>query len=201
MTKFNVNLQLTEEARTDLSWWISLDQNCHDGISPVTPTPDLTIKSDASNRGWEACQGEVRTGGMWSRKESLNHINYLELLAAFLALQCFVKHKSNITVQLKLDNLTAVTYINKMGGTHSQALCDLAISLWDWSLQQNIYLYAEHLPGKENTVADQESRTMRDRCDYMLNPHVFNQIQSQMGPCIIDLFASHLTRQLPRFYS
>ena len=42
------------------------------------------------------------------------------------------------------------------------------------SVQWNIYLYAEHLPGKENTVADQESRTMRDRCNWMLNPRVFN---------------------------
>ena len=47
-------------------------------------------------------------------------------------------------------------------------------------------------------MADQESRASRDRCDWMLNSHVFNQIQSLMGPCEIDLFASHLTKQLPR---
>ena len=54
---------------------------------------------------------------MWSKKESLNHINYLELLAAFLALQCFTKQKHNITIWLRMDNLTAVTYINRVGGT------------------------------------------------------------------------------------
>ena len=43
-------------------------------------------------------------------------------LAAFLALQCFTKGKSNITIQLKLDNITAVFYINRMGGTHSQEI-------------------------------------------------------------------------------
>ena len=57
------------------------------------------------------------------------------------------------------------------------------------------------IPGKENTVADQESRASRDRCDWMLNPHVFNQIQSLMGPCEMDLFALHLTKQLQRFFS
>ena len=49
-------------------------------------------------------------------KETLNHIYYLELLAAFLAIQCFAKQKCNITILLKMDNVTAVTYINKLGG-------------------------------------------------------------------------------------
>ena len=60
---------------------------------------------------------------------------------------------------------------------------------------------AEHLPGKDNLVADQESRSMKDRSNWMLNPLVFNQIQFQMGPLEIDLFASRLTKQLPQFYS
>jgi len=138
---------------------------------------------------------------VWSTTEASSHINYLELLAAQLAVQCFAKQESNISIQLRLDNITAVTYINKMGGTHSQSLCYLAIQLWEWSLERNIFLSAEHLPGKENTIVDEESRTVRDRCDWMLNPGVFNLIQAQMGPCQIDLFTSRLTRQLPRFFS
>ena len=93
----------------DLSWWIFLSRDSM-MVSPLLPhTPDITIESDASNIGWGACHREVQTGGMWSKKESLNHINYLELLAAFLALWCFAKQKSTITVQLWMDNLTAVT--------------------------------------------------------------------------------------------
>ena len=49
-------------------------------------------------------------------KETLNHIYYLELPVAFLAIQCFTKQKYNITILLKMDNVTAVTYINKLGG-------------------------------------------------------------------------------------
>ena len=50
-------------------------------------------------------------------------------------------------------------------------------------------------------MADKESRAIRDRCHWMLNPRVFHQIQSQMGPCKIDLFTSRLTKQLLRFFS
>ncbi len=35
----------------------------------------------------------------------------------------------------------------------------------------------------------------------MLNPQIFAQLHSVMGPRHVDLFASRLTRQLPRFFS
>jgi len=199
--KFNTNLNLTKEAENDLTWWISLDHKIP-MQSPILPrAPSMTIESDASNKGWGAHQGDLSTGGRWSVEESLHHINYLELLAAFLALQSLAKHSHKMTILLKMDNVTAVTYINKLGGTHSPVLCQLALRIWEWSLQRGIFLIAEHLPGIENVAADQESRLMRDRCDWMLNPQVFSQIQQVMGPLQIDLFASRLTKQLPTFYS
>ena len=51
-----------------------------------------------------------------------------------------------------MNNVTAVTHLSKMGGTHSLDLCQLDLSMWEWCLQQDIYLMAEHLPGKENLV-------------------------------------------------
>ena len=42
---------------------------------------------------------------------------------------------------------------------------------------------------------------MKDQCDWMLNQSIFHQIMSLMGSLEVDLFASRLTRQLPRFYS
>ena len=201
VTKFNTKLRLTKEAETDLQWWVSLDRKIRLQAPLLPRTPNMIIKSDASTTGWGAHQGEVRTGGGWLGTEALNHTNYLELLAAFLAIQCFAKQERSINILVKMDTVTAVTYLNKMGGTHSLDLCQLALSMWAWCLQWDIYLMAEHLPGKENLVADEESRMMKDRCDWMLNPAIFNRIQLQMGPCKIDLFASRLTRQLPRFYS
>ena len=195
ISRFNVNLQLTAQAMKDLQWWMTLDRGSLMVSTLLPQTPDLIIKSDTSNIGWGACQGEVQTGGRWSRTESSNHINHLELLAAFLAVQYFTKGKSNIT---EVGQHNGSILHKQDGGTHSQPLCNLALTVWDWSLQQGIYLIAEHLPGKQNVIADMESR---DRCDWMLNPNIFNRIQSQMGPCKIDLFASCLTRQLPKYYS
>ena len=52
---------------------------------------DLVIDSDASLRGWGAAFQDQRTGGPWSAEEENMHINCLELLAAILAVQTFMK--------------------------------------------------------------------------------------------------------------
>ena len=44
------------------------------------------METDASRLGWGACCQGVRTEGRWTPLEKQIHINYLELLAAFLAL-------------------------------------------------------------------------------------------------------------------
>ena len=86
-------------------------------------------------------------------------------------------------------------------GAHSLPLCQLVVTIWEWCIQRNIFLLAEHLPGKDNLAVDQELRLMKDCWNWMLNLQVFNQIQLQMGPLQIDLFASQFTKQLPTFYS
>ena len=52
-----------------------------------------------------------------------------------------------------------------------------------------------------NQTPDLDSRRVKDRCDWMLNPRVFAHLSSAMGPLQIDLLASHLTRQLPHSFS
>ena len=59
-------------------------------------------------------------GGRWKELEALDHINYLELEAAFLAPRAFLPLIKGSHVQFGLDNRTAVAYINRLGGTRSQ---------------------------------------------------------------------------------
>ena len=85
------------------------------------------------------------------------------MLAATLAVKTFLKDKSRMSVLLRLDNTTAVAYINNLGGTVSKELVDLAKSLWMWCLERNIHITAQHLlPSVQNVIADAESRIMID---------------------------------------
>ena len=100
-----------------------------------------------------------------------------------------------------MANVTAVTYVNQKDDTHSTVLCDLVLEIWKWCLQSQITLQAEHLLGQLNVVADLESRSLKDWWDWLFNPAVFQQIHHSLGLLHIDLFASSLTKQLPRYYN
>ena len=81
--------------------------------------PPLTtiIYSDASLEGWGLQILSPQSGPPWQVTDALMHINVLELTAAHFALLHLAADARGIHIQLKLDNLTAVAYINKMGGT------------------------------------------------------------------------------------
>ena len=74
----------------------------------------------------------------------------------------------------------------------SRELLNQAKDLWMWCLERNIHITAQHLPGVMNHIADAESRTMRDRLDWKLNPVIFRKIDQTLGPLEVDLFASRL---------
>ena len=94
--------------------------------------PDIIIFSDASLSGWGAVCNGVTARGPWSAKDVSRHINELELLAAYFALQWFTASSANIVVSLQMDNSTAVCYVNKGGGTRSKSLSLLAGLISSW---------------------------------------------------------------------
>ena len=96
---------------------------------------------------------------------------------------------------------TAVTYINNMGGTKS-CICNLiANEIWNWSIDRNIWLSAEHLPGSKNVLADEQSRAFDDTTEWMIHKCVFLELVKIFGSPAIDLFASRLKRQVTTFVS
>ena len=97
--------------------------------------------------------------------------------------------------------MTAVCYVNHMGGTVSRKLVSLTKNLWSWCMERNIMLQAQHLPGRLNVVANKECRTLTDRSDWSLDCAVFEQLDALWGSLRVDLFASRLTKQCPVFFS
>ena len=102
-------------------------------------------------------------------------------------------------VRLLMDNLTAAHY--NMGGTKSPVLALLALDLWEWCPHHNILIEAQCLPGVLNIRVDRESRLFLDHHNWQLDPLLFSELNQVWGPLEVDLFASRLSTQLPRFYS
>ena len=122
-------------------------------------------------------------------------------MAAALAVQTYTKDKTVSHVHLKMDNQTAVCYINHMGGTKSPTLSHTACQLWEWCLKRKLTVSAEYLPGAHNVTADRESRTLQSSTEWKLDRSVFWAVMNLYGPCDVDLFASRLNFQLPQYIS
>ena len=103
---------LSVEAREELEWW--RDHFTHwNGRSLIAHNSSLTIETDASKKGWGAVCNGVRTVGPWSPEDRTMHINCLEFLAAFLAMKCFAKDKTNLTIHVKIDGQHVGTDIHQ----------------------------------------------------------------------------------------
>jgi len=112
-------------------------------LPPIWPPfPLLSLwKKDASLVGWGAyLHSSAYTQGRWSSAESRLHINYLELKAIFLGVQALFPGSSHLSLLVRSDNISAVSYIYHKGGTKSWHLCKLALELWDYCISLNIRL-------------------------------------------------------------
>ena len=198
---FKAVAKLGAKEKLDLDWWLS---NLTDSFGLIQANEaDLVIQTDASGLGWGAFDGVHKIGGRWNESESLkaadNKINFLEHWAAFLALRALCVDKEDITVKLQMDNTTAIGYVNNMGGVKSEELNALARDIWDFCVERNIWLLAVHLPGSQNIIVDRLSRQFDEQLEWKLNPVVFERLCEKFGRLDIDLFASRLNAQLPRF--
>ena len=77
----------------------------------------------------------------------------------------------------------------------------MAIVIWDWCLNHNIWLSAIHTPGSKNIQADKESRVLKESTEWSLSLEVFNVIQERWGKFDIDSFASRLNFKVPQYVS
>ena len=197
---FDSRILLSVEAIDELRWWLA-HLDAWNGRALLHPSPDLIIETDGSRMGWEAVCQVVRTGGLWSQMEQKLHINCLELLAGSFAIQSSTKNRLCVHVRLRMDNTSAVAYLNRLGRTRSLVLSNLTLALWEWALTRNIFLSAEHIAGNLNVSADWESRNFLDSSNWKLCPEIFPSLTHIRGPCMLDLFADRLNCQLPRFCS
>ena len=136
-----------------LEWWTS-QANLRVGHPFLHPDPTMLIVTDASKEGWGGHLGDWVVSGHWLRAWAKRHINWLELQAVWLTLKHFLPQLQGTAVDVISDNSTKVAYINKVGGTQSLSLCRLALDVWAWCRQHDIFLLASHLSGDKNVLAD-----------------------------------------------
>ncbi len=149
------------------------------------PCRRVTLATDASLTGWGVVMSGHPARGLWSGHHLTWHINCLEMLAMFRALNHFLPDLRNHNVLVRTDNTAVVSYINHQGGLRSRPLYNLARQILVWSQDKFLSLRAVYIPGHLNVGADILSR----------------QIWRVFGQAQVDLFATHQTSHCPLWYS
>ncbi|CAH2209141.1 jg16987 [Pararge aegeria aegeria] len=128
------------------------------------------------------------------------HINYLELLAVFMGLKSFSSQDDNCAILLRVDNTTAISYINCQGGIQFPHLNDLTRCIWQWCEKRNIWMFASYVNTKDN-YADEESRKINPDIELELSDNAYKIIKKHFGCPDIDLFASRVNAKCDLFVS
>ncbi|KAF7241734.1 Transcription factor CP2-like protein 1 [Varanus komodoensis] len=189
-------IRLLASILQSLLWWID-PANLTVGV-PFRPRyPTITLSTDASLLGWGAICSDLRTQGIWSQRDCRNHINFLELLAVFKALQSFEDVLLHQVVQVTSDNMATVFYLNKQGGTRSRKLAHLAMQIWDWCIPRGASLKVYLL---YNTIAVYHAIFLEELTTlelmekianlYSISPQQINRIYRQ-GPTGIHVLVSN----------
>ncbi|XP_046143215.1 uncharacterized protein LOC123988170 [Osmia bicornis bicornis] len=195
---YNKGMSLSVSARRDLRWWLNSLPDARNSFKSAEYT--AVIYSDASGTGWGATDGLVEAHGHWNSFQKVFHINYRELLAVKLALKTLASSLYNCQILLRVDNTTAIAYINRMGGVRYSLYNKLAKEIWQWAEKRRIFLSASYIPSIENTQADRLSR-LNDDIEWELNPEIFGIIKEQLGCPEVDLFVNGENRKCEKFIS
>jgi hypothetical protein len=143
----------------------------------------------------------VSTAGFWTKTELQQSINIRELMTILFAIQLHASRCEDSAIKIYSDNITALKYTTKDGGTSSLALQDLAIKIQELINKHRLTVQYQHVPGIMNVEADKLSRERKPFYESTIPKKVFNQIIKQWGPLAIDTFAARHNHQLPIYWS
>lgn len=102
---------------------------------------------------------------------------------------------------LRIDNTTALAYINKFGSMQYPHLSTISRQIWRWCEDRNIFIFASYIASIENSIADAESRRTDPETEWSLSEEVFHRIARTLGPFDVDLFASSINYKCEAYVS
>lgn len=196
---FDVYMVVPKKLDSIFEWWKS---HIPDSSIPIRRQEFVReIFSDASLTGWGAYCNQMSAHGFWGVVEREHHINYLELLAAHLALKSFADDLKDCGVLLRINNSVAISYINRMGGIKFPLLNKVTKQIWQWCEERGLWIFASYIPSSDNVEADKASRRTNIDTEWELSYEAFRVIVERFGYPDVDLFASRVNKKCARFMS
>ena len=133
-----------QQSRT-LQWWIG-----------YTTTDTVPYSDRCILKRLEGCvltdqnRGSVVQEGAGSTYQSAGTSSHK------VCILTFAKMWKMLAIHIQVDNMTALSYLLKMGGTKNPDLMHISKEIWEFLLGQRIMITAKHLPGNLNCKTDWE---------------------------------------------
>ena len=138
--RMNTRMRLSQHARGLVRWWLN---EAHLHPRPLLQPCGTKFMQTASKRGWGTCllDGEggqvlATAGAAWANRMKSEHINVLELEAIRKGFTVLLPDIVDTHVLVETDNVTAATYLTKMGGVKSEPCRFPAHLIWKWLLEK-----------------------------------------------------------------
>ena len=161
-------VRISRTARADIEWWFHFSASWN-GVSMMSvvkrSNPAVTLTSDASGSwGCGAFSDKDWFMLQWSGPIASFHITIKELAPIVLAAAIWGKKWRGKTVKVQCDNM-AVVYLINDGSSRDEEAMHLLRCLAFISARFEFYMFAVHIRGVDNLLADALSR---DKCALFL---------------------------------
>ncbi|VDI56241.1 Hypothetical predicted protein [Mytilus galloprovincialis] len=167
-------------------------------VGSSRPQPNFVHRCEADGLG--SLSGGQDSFGPLVRLEE--HINLLEMRAVFLSLRQFQAVIQGQSLLVATDNSTVVAYLQNQGGNHSFSLYHLSKEVLLLCHSLDIILSVRHVPGSQNLLADDLSRSrVPVNTEWEIHPSVFQEIILRWDRPHIDLLATSLNHKLKTYAS
>ena len=88
------------------------------------------------------------------------------------------------------DIVTDIAYINNVAGIKSKTCNNITGRIWNFCIENKLWVSAARMSGKNNIQADQQSRILEDATERKLHPDLFHKIINKFQKPDVDLYAS-----------
>ena len=154
-------IRITKQVKQDLLTWLEFLSE-YNGITffrygRSIDSTTIHLVSDACKYGFGGCYGRKWIQGHYPNDWQQYHITILELFPIYLLTSLFGHLMANSTIVYHCDNQAMTDILNKQS-SKNQLVMGLVHPLVLTLIKHNIMLMSQHIPGKNNILADRISR-------------------------------------------
>ena len=179
-------INVNADMRADLRWFSEFCQGWNGKSYIPDPAPTREIFVDACLSGIGATDGHIAYAGQVAPvHDGSSNITELEALNVVVALHTFLSHRDEAThIKIHCDNMAAVQVL-QTGKGRNKLLLDCARAAWMVQAVLGVHITYDHVPGKDNQVADALSRAHLSHADHLLAKDTIDKLHLHViHPCL-----------------